>query len=1403
MSDPDRETLHNIDQERAALRARLARVAAQLAQRDEEAAALRRRAEEADAPRRTRSPVKAGRQKRGPPAEADVIDVDAESSAPEPPAAPAEDDAPPADEEAEWEDAAPEEAFSVCAEASSVRAPDDEAQWDEPAAPPASDASSVCAEASSRARRRGAVGRTRAPPAPDDEARWDEPAAPPAPDDEAQWDEPAAPPAPDDDGRSAFDDDTVNGEVEPRTPPAFDPRKLVVVDERGGRRCDLEDFEEGAGFLVSTRHLERRRAFAGAVYRVKAGAAGAWRCCVAYDDSTIERDVKWPRVTWDDGADAAAHAPEGSRTRRAASPEPVLSSSSESESEEDDDAVGDAESESDSDSSDDDAEEGQAERDGSEEEPSPPDDAPADAVAAAAAVAADPALRGRVLLADDADDDDDDFVEARPSGRDRGTFYGAAPPPRRRLGRPDDEGRAPEPAAPPSDEDEFAFDVDDDDEVDVDDEDAAVGEEEDTDRAGRAARSASSCSATAATRRTTWAASASTRRPRATGPASAAPPPRARAGGSGAAGRTTAAPTRRAVQAAARQQDQLRRVMRGAGGTAREAMRREKERQTEVGYHAASDTWPGFDSDDDDDDDAPLVVLREGDARVALDSGRAWLKPHQRSCLKFVAQNVLVSLAALRRGDAGHGCVVAHAMGLGKTFVVVALCCLLLNDDTLRAAAAAGGRRLDRVLVVAPASTLDNWAREIDLWSRRLLNNDGVADRVFHLFRLAKSVDERRRVARVGAAACPVELRALRTLVVGGQKRHRGFFTTYVAEAADVVVCDEAHRVKREKARLATALAAVGTARRVGLTGTPVQNNLGEFYAMLSWARPLLLDERKAFDARFAEPIAAGLFDDSSKRDVTRSKRRMAVLHTLLEPVVHRRGAALLASALPPKHEVVVYCRLTDVQRRLYGERLAIWERGGDDKSGGVFALCEHLRQVFNHPHVAALARRHNEERVLPAKLEKRVMASFICDDDEESDAGSGADEVADLRGPAAAPRAPREAADVLCAASRAGAGEKVLVFSQSLRSLDYLQISVVSGDLGWPARLARRLDGDTTVTARQALIEDFSSSDAVVFFLSVRAAGVGINLHAATRVILFDVSWNPADDAQAIARAHRFGQERPVFVYRLVAAGTVEERVFNRQIAKGAVASGVADDEVLQRFFRRDELADLIPLVEEDDDDGTRDKPLARTLDRLFLEVAAERAASIARVRPFDTFTATDDDRIDDADVAAALDSLERSGELDEADEPPPVAPPPLPVAPPPMPFVPPGAAYFVPPGAAYFPPGAVIDGRRDCVRSRDAGARAAVAAQAPRDAEEADDKDTPAVEVAAAAAPAAPGVRRAGAAGRRAGARRRRDPALANWQRYGRGRAAEPPPSQRKRPRDAEESDEDAPPVENHVSL
>ena len=231
--------------------------------------------------------------------------------------------------------------------------------------------------------------------------------------------------------------------------------------------------------------------------------------------------------------------------------------------------------------------------------------------AAAAAVAADPALRGRVLLADDADDDDDDFVEARPSGRDRGDlFYGAELPRGRRVEAlsddPDDEGRAPEPAAPPFDEDEFAFDVDDDVDVDADDEDAAVGEEEDTDRCwtcgevgelllcdGCDAPYHVGCVGLDAAPEGDWscercaaAAAPAARRPRRRG---------ANDGGADA---------RKAVQAAARQQDQLRRVMRGAGGTAREAMRREKERQTEVGYHAASDTWPGFDSDDDDDDDA-------------------------------------------------------------------------------------------------------------------------------------------------------------------------------------------------------------------------------------------------------------------------------------------------------------------------------------------------------------------------------------------------------------------------------------------------------------------------------------------------------------------------------------------------------------------------------------------------------------------------------------------------------------------------------------------------------------------------------------------------------------------------------------------------------------------------------
>ncbi|KAH8059915.1 hypothetical protein JL720_13726 [Aureococcus anophagefferens] len=1066
--------------------------------------------------------------KRGPPAEADVIDVggelsaeprwgrarssrSTESAAPEAP--PALDDAaeeaparPPKKPRgrprkhplpgapaggappgggAEWEDAAPEEAFSVCAEASSVRAPDDEAQWDEPAAPPASGVFGL------RRRRRCAPAAAQwdepaAPPAPDDEARWDEPAAPPAPDDEAQWDEPAAPPAPGGDGRSAFGGDTVNGEVEPRTPPAFDPRKLVVVDERGGRRCDLEDFEEGAGFLVPA----PRRV---AVLR-------------GLDDSTIERDVKWPRVTWDDGADAAAHAPGLADAARLAgagavvvvSPSPRRAATT---------GVGDAESESDSDSSDDDAEEGQAERDGSEEEPSPPDDAPADAVSplhvdalncgpscivafgdfeggelwvhgrgaidvktpqtfdgnrAAAAlpwrtpvagerysaifflhachdrlaratasasrtsgsgcrrggalctgrgasrrgrgVAADPALRGRVLLADDADDDDDDFVEARPSGRDRRTS--TAPRARRRVGAlsddPDDEGRAPEPAAPPSDEDEFAFDVDDDDEVDVDDEDAAVGEEEDTDRGGGS------------------------------------------------------------------------------------------------------------------DDDAPLVVLREGDARVALDSGRAWLKPHQRSCLKFVAQNVLVSL----RGSAAAAPAAAssRAMGLGKTFVVVALCCLLLNDDTLRAAAAAGGRRLDRVLVVAPASTLDNWAREIDLWSRRLLNNDGVADRVFHLFRLAKSVDERRRVAKEWSARGGVLLLSYElfgTLVVGGQKRHRGFFTTYVAEAADVVVCDEAHRVKREKARLATALAA-----------------------------------------------------------------------------------------------------------------------------------------VFNHPHVAALARRHNEAR---APGEAREAGHGVVHLRRGESGGLERGRGRGPAGPAAAPRAPREAADVLCAASRAWHDR-------------------LGGDLAPVVGDARPEAGAKALVARDILVK-------------ARARG--------EKVLVFSQSLRSLDYLQISVRAA--GQERPVFVYRLV-AGTVEERVFNRQIAKGAVASGVADDEVLQRFFRRDELADLIPLAE--------------------IDVVLQK----------------------------------------------------------------------------------VIDGRRDCVPV----ARTPVPAppsqrKRPRDAEEADDKDTPAVEVTAAAAPAAPGrpsrpapsAAEPGPAGAatprsRTGARPRP-----------RGRAAA---VAAQAPRDAEESDEDAP-VENRV--
>lgn len=337
--------------------------------------------------------------------------------------------------------------------------------------------------------------------------------------------------------------------------------------------------------------------------------------------------------------------------------------------------------------------------------------------------------------------------------------------------------------------------------------------------------------------------------------------------------------------------------------------------------------------------------------------------------------------------------------------------------------------------------------------------------------------------------------------------------------------------------------------------------------------------------AHFRFPLS--LSPPRIRKPYSRAQARIAfrcavVLRDLINPYLLRRRKADVAAGLPPKTEHVLFCRLTPEQRGAYraylaspdvaemlaasggggGQRRRRGGRHGDDDDEGrgrnPLAGIDVLRKICNHPDL--------------------LQRSSWGDSPGYGDPSrSGKLRVA-LR--------------VLSA--WAGAGHKALVFCQTQQMLDILQsacekISSSSSSASAPPVpfRAARLDGGTPIARRAAIVDAFNapSSPLAALLLTTRVGGLGLNLTGADRVLLFDADWNPATDAQARERAWRLGQTRPVAVYRLLAAGTIEEKVYHRQLLKQFVADRVLRDPRARRLFKASDLADLFTLADDDDD--------------------------------------------------------------------------------------------------------------------------------------------------------------------------------------------------------------------------
>ncbi len=444
---------------------------------------------------------------------------------------------------------------------------------------------------------------------------------------------------------------------------------------------------------------------------------------------------------------------------------------------------------------------------------------------------------------------------------------------------------------------------------------------------------------------------------------------------------------------------------------------------------------------------------------------KAELRPYQK-----VGYGWLSALA-----DTGFGGALADDMGLGKTVQALAL----LAERHLE-------RECDRPsLLVVPTSLVGNWRREAARFAPQLK------------LLILHGPDRRQRFNAIA------DHHLVLTTYPLVRRDHEALF----AGKWELAILDEAQAIKNPAAAISKRIREIKARQRVALTGTPMENNLAELWALYDWLVPGLLGNRAQFGKSFRTPI---------EKHGDRDKQRL--LSTRVQPFLLRRTKEEVATDLPPKTEINEFVPLAGDQRGLY-ETLrvamdrrvtdAIRNKGFDGSRITILDALLKMRQVCCDPTLVKLgaARKVKESAKRSRLLE--LLEELIAE------------------------------------------GRKVLVFSQFVEMLNLIEQDVCERNWGYT-----KLTGRTRHRDRQ--IEKFQQTDTPIFLISLKAGGTGLNLTAADTVLLYDPWWNPAVERQAMDRAHRIGQDKPVFVHKLIAEGTVEAAIQNMQARKQALADAL-----------------------------------------------------------------------------------------------------------------------------------------------------------------------------------------------------------------------------------------------------
>nr|XP_033784078.1 DNA excision repair protein ERCC-6-like 2 isoform X2 [Geotrypetes seraphini] len=593
-------------------------------------------------------------------------------------------------------------------------------------------------------------------------------------------------------------------------------------------------------------------------------------------------------------------------------------------------------------------------------------------------------------------------------------------------------------------------------------------------------------------------------------------------------------------------------------------------------FRATKDPWKSLIFDDEDlekpyfRDRNPLghatafKLSEDGDC-IPYTINR-YLRDYQREGAQFL----------YRHFDQGRGCILGDDMGLGKTIQVIAFMSAVLHkkgtrediennmpEFLLRSMNKQSVASRKMFLIVTPLSVLFNWKDELDAWG---------------YFRVAVLHGNKKdsELSRVKQGKYEISLTTYETL--------RLCLDEFNSIDWSAVIVDEAHRIKNPKAQVTQIMKSLKCKVRIGLTGTILQNNMEELWCVMDWAVPGCLGSRSRFKQKFSGPVEYGQRYTATKRELATGRKAMQRLARNMSSLFLRRTKDIISNQLPKKEDRIVYCSLTDFQMAVYQTVLNTEDMSlilharepcscnngrkrknccykvnkyGDPVRTLYFSYLAILRKVANH---AALLQIDNttskKQETHIERICSEVFSKFPDFVQQSKDAAF--ETISD----------PKYSGKMKvlqqllnhCKKKK----DKVLLFSFSTKLLDILERYCMASGLEH-----RRLDGNTKAEERVKIVKEFNSvQDVNICLVSTMAGGLGLNFVGANVVVVFDPTWNPANDLQAIDRAYRIGQSRDVKVLRLISLGTIEEIIYLRQVYKQQLHCAVVGSENAKRYF-------------------------------------------------------------------------------------------------------------------------------------------------------------------------------------------------------------------------------------------